>query len=355
MNILDDLNKIKSLDSSKMFSSIESLPDQIKQTWEDFKSIGLPKDYTNFDNIVFSGMGGSALGAYVCKYLYSHKFKQPLEIINDYYLPEYVNNKTLVIVGSYSGSTEETLSGLNKALEKKAKVFIITTGGKLEQEAFKHNIPYYKIVPKYNPCNQPRMAIGYSIFALISLFNKLSLIRIPDQDINELKSILRENNDKYGIKNHTETNEAKQLAKKLYGKLPILIAGEHLIGSIHAIRNQVNENAKSLAVYFPLPELNHHLLEALQFPEYLHEKDHYVLFDSNNYSEKIRLRTKITNEALIENGHTTSYKKFNRESKLSETIELIHFGSYVGYYMALLNDIDPSPIPWVEKFKTKLA
>ncbi|MDO8639626.1 MAG: SIS domain-containing protein, partial [bacterium] len=190
---------------------------------------------------------------------------------------------------------------------------------------------------------------------LLTFLSKLDIIKINNKDIFEIKSIISENNNKYGISTSKTTNLAKQFSQKIFNKIPVLIGGEFLIGAIHAIRNQMNENAKSLAIYFPLPELDHHLLEALTFPKNIQEYDHYIFFYSNLYSEKISKRSIITKDFVEQNGHKTSIFKPTGKSKLSQTIESIHFGSYMGYYLSLLYNIDPSPIHWVEEFKKKLG
>lgn len=352
---LDNNQIYQKLDRSNMLGSIELLGEQIEQTWNEVSQIRIPEDYHEVNKIVFSGMGGSALGAYVAKYLYAGNLKFPFEVINDYHLPHYVDEKTLVIIGSYSGNTEETLSSFFEAVKKRAKVIALSSGGKLKIEAEKEKIPFYQIKPKFNPCNQPRMGIGYAIFALLTFFNQLKLIPLKRNGIDVIKKTLTRNNDLYGKKTPLSENPAKQLAQKIYNKIPIFIAGEFLVGAVHAIRNQINENAKSLAVYFPLPELNHHLLEGLRFPNKINENDFYILIQSDLYSGKIKKRLLITNEMLLGHHHQTFIYQPKSKEKLVQIIETIGFGAYVGYYLALLYQIDPSPIPNVDLFKKKLG
>lgn len=355
MTNLDDLDQIKALDAANMAGSIELLSEQIQQTWDEVGTISFPDDYRSVKRIVFSGMGGSALGAYVAKYLYTTSLMQSFEIVNDYHLPGYVDSQTLVIVGSYSGTTEETVSGFKEALSNGAKTVAISTGGTLESLAKDAAMPFYKLNPKFNPSNQPRMGIGYSVFALLRILDRLNIIIISSQAIADLKAIIKQNKALFGVDIPTGKNLAKQMAAKLFGKVPIFIAGEFLIGAIHAVRNQMNENAKGLAIYFPLPELDHHLLEALKFPARIADNDHYVFFHSALYSPRIAKRSEITRQVVEENGHATSLFEPRAKTALAQVIESIHFGSYMGYYLALLNGIDPSPIPWVESFKKKLG
>ncbi|HUC96749.1 MAG TPA: SIS domain-containing protein, partial [Candidatus Saccharimonadales bacterium] len=81
-------------------------------------------------NIVVAGMGGSALAALSIKSWLKFELNDSFEIVRTYDLPVYVGRDTLVIVSSYSGNTEETLSCLDQAESKGAQVAIITSGGK---------------------------------------------------------------------------------------------------------------------------------------------------------------------------------------------------------------------------------
>src|SRR5690349_13251814 len=122
MQNLDDRNEIKKLDTVNVLGSIEQLGDQSKQAWEEVHALQFPEQYKKATSIVFSGMGGSALGAYVTKAMYMDTLMVPFEIVNDYHLPPYVNKDTLVILSSYSGTTEETLFSAQEALDKGAMV-----------------------------------------------------------------------------------------------------------------------------------------------------------------------------------------------------------------------------------------
>ena len=353
--ILDDHIKIQELDSKKMHASIEQLDKQIQQTWEEVSMMTLPESYKSIKNIVFAGMGGSSLGGYVIEHMYALQIRIPYRVVNDYHLPAYVDQDTLVIVESYSGTTEETVSALHDALAKKAKIIVITAGGELEKIALSHSLPLYKIEPRFNPSNQPRMAIGYHLFALIVILSRLDVIKFEESELTPIIKELHQTNENNGITIPTTSNRAKQFANKLYNRIPIFIAGEFLMGAAHTTRNQINENTKSLAVYFPLPESNHHLLESLDFPERAKDISFFTLLNSNLYSPKIRKRLIATEQIISENHHKTEIIEAQGTSKLAQVLSSIHFGSYVGYYLSLLYGIDPSPIVRVEEFKKILS
>ena len=184
---IDNLTQIKQLDKENVAGSIEQLGLQCEQAFTESSNIKFPIEYKHVRNIIFSGMGGSALGAYVVKSLFINDITVPFEIINDYHLPKYADAKTLVVASSYSGTTEETVNFLKEAIERKCLTTGLTSGGKLEHLFKKEKIPAYIYLPKYNPSNQPRMALGYPIFGLLAIFNNLGLITVDAKEIDVLK------------------------------------------------------------------------------------------------------------------------------------------------------------------------
>ena len=110
MNRLDNKKIIGRLDSQGMVHSIESLALQCQQAWDDVKNIKIPKNYRQVDNILINGMGGSALGGHVLESLFGKDITIPLKVTNSYTVPGFVNKKTLCLMSSYSGTTEEVLA-----------------------------------------------------------------------------------------------------------------------------------------------------------------------------------------------------------------------------------------------------
>jgi glucose/mannose-6-phosphate isomerase len=354
MTNLDNLSSLKTLDPQNVLGSIELLGQQARQAWEEVSLLKFPVNYSGISNIVFSGMGGSALGAYVVKSLFSQNLTVPFEIINDYSLPYYVNEKTLVMLASYSGTTEETISGAKLALQKKACITGLTTGGLLADFFKKNNLPAYIFKPKFNPSNQPRLGTGYSVFGQISILNALKILNIPAGEVDELMKTLNNGNRNYGINNLTANNPAKQLATKWQQKIPIIVAGEFLTNTGRVIRNQLHESSKCFAAYHDIPELNHHLLEGLTNPKINPQLLSFLFLNSKNYSPKIRQRIAITKDVITQ--QKIKVNEFNPKSpsKISQAFECIQFGAYVNYYLALLYGVNPSQIPWVDYFKKKL-
>ena len=352
---LDNIETIKILDKQNILGSIDTLSDQCLHAWEDCKEIEVPDSYRNINKIVMCGMGGSGLGARVIESVYGNKIKIPLIRVNDYHLPKFVDSETLVICSSYSGETEETISNLKEAIAAGAKWMAIGAGNSLIKMAQEVNVPYYRIDPKFNPSNQPRMAIGYSIIGQLALCAKAGIIDLTKEDIDELIVVMRNVSSKNNVNIDTANNEAKKLALKMKDTITFFVSGEHLVGAMHVVNNQANENAKHFTADYTIPELNHHLMEGMGHPTHDNAKIFGFFANSSLYSDRVSKRLVITEEICQKQNIEVYEYKASSESSISQAFELIQFGAYVDFYLSMTYDLNPAPIPWVDYFKEKLG
>src|SRR3990167_11114956 len=146
---LDNLGEISKLDKSKLLGSIEALPEQLRQAWDDIFQTSIPDELLGVGNIVISGMGGSALGGRIVDSLILDRARTPIEVFTEFRLPNYVNQDTFVILASYSGNTEETLTAGTEALTRGASIFCLTTGGKLQKFMEENSLVGYIFDPKH--------------------------------------------------------------------------------------------------------------------------------------------------------------------------------------------------------------
>src|SRR3989344_1373571 len=188
---LDDIKKIKELDRSNVYGSVEEFQKQFIHAWDDIKNLTLPASYKKVNKLLLTGMGGSGLGARLIESIYGLNLKFPLVRLNDYDLPAWVDEKTLVICSSFSGTTEETVENAKQAQARGAKWMAVSTGNTLIELAKKNNVPYYQIVPTYNPSNQPRMAVGYSLVGQLVMVSKTGLFNFSQKDVEKIVSVLQ--------------------------------------------------------------------------------------------------------------------------------------------------------------------
>ncbi|MFA6908521.1 MAG: SIS domain-containing protein [Patescibacteria group bacterium] len=355
MHVLDTEKTWERYDRDRMFESIQALGQQFQQAYEEASAVRIPKSYSKVKSVVICGMGGSALAGHVIQTVFRDVLRVPVAVINDYHWPAYVSTDTLCIISSYSGTTEEPVAALPEARRKHAKILIICAGGTMAKRAHQYRLPAYIFNPKHNPCDQPRMALGYSIIGMMMLLKNAGLLSVRAQTVQRMIREVQRAQKRYGLKLAFNSNIAKKTAQQLHGKIPVLVSSEHLIGNMHVFANQLNENSKTFAMYFPIPELNHHLLEGLRFPKLNTRALTFLFVTSKNFDKRNILRCAITQSVVVKNHIPTITIPIPRADRVVEACHALVFGSYVNYYLALLYRIDPSPIPWVHYFKKALA
>ena len=354
MHTLDNLARLGQLDKERMLESIALLPRQIEQAWAETKKLKFSPAYKKIDKVVINGMGGSGLGTHIIRSIYFKDLKVSLANIHGYDLPGLVDKNTLYIISSYSGETEEPLTTLKAAKKRGAKILGITAGGELAELIQAKQIPGYIFEPKHNPCNQPRLGLGYSIGGILGLLSQCGVVKIKDQEISSAVNLLDKLNQEFSPKNPLAQNSAKKMADSLYGKIPVVVASEFLAGNAHALANQINENAKNFSAYFIISELNHHLLEGLSYPASNHKNIHFVFLESNLYYSRNQKRFAITKDIVAKNKIQFSSFFSPGETNLEQSFAALLFGSYVSFYLAIMNGLDPSLIPFVDYLKEKL-
>lgn len=345
-------DSIARLDTQNMRGSISVFEQQFTDAWDRASQLPVPDYSTDTTHIACFAMGGSSLGMDVVRTACASRLAVPVSIINDYAIPASVNERTLVILSSYSGTTEETLAAAEQILSRTKRVVAITTGGALEVWAREHNVPVFVFQPTYNPSNQPRMAIGYSIGSMMAILNGTRVLNITAQDAADMVEGIRSAQTLCG--SIDDTNPALAIATECNNRIPVLFSSEHLEGIVHVVTNQTNENGKAFAVRFALPEANHHLTEALVAPKNLSELTTFVLFSSTLYNPRTQLRYQLTEQLLQEKGFTVTTYHVHATTLFGQLGEVLTIGGWVSFYLAMLGNIDPSPIPNVDWFKAEL-
>lgn len=345
MQNVTDIEAIKKIDPRDTFGSTEMMIEQCKTAWDEVNKIEVNFDASEIANIVFCGMGASIYGALVIKALQGLDMQYPSEVITDYHLPAYVNEKSLVVLTSYSGSTEEVLSCAEEAKAMNAKMLVLTKGGRLAEFAKENNIPAYIFDGQKNPSSVPRLGNGYSILGLIGLLNKAGVITVGDRRIET--ALIRLEEKKEDLK-----AQALRDFELFVDKIPVIFAAEHLAGNAQIFRNQFNETSKTFSALYLVPDLNHHLMEGLQFPT--NHPLHFIILNSPNYSPKIKKRMELTVEVVKQNNHQVHEFMTSGQTIYDDFLEALIYGSYLTLFLALRYDQDPAVNPWVDWFKDKL-
>lgn len=348
MATYDDLKK---LDKHHIFDAIDAQPAQLRLNFAD--SMG---DKLNLEmglgvkNVIFAGMGGSALAGVIVKNWLSECLLVPLEVVRGYELPGYVGDRTLVIVSSASGNTEEALSCLKDAQRKNAHVIVMSSGGLLEQAAKKKVLLDIEL----QHYSQPRLGVFADVKALVCILENLGLSAKVDmrRELENVANFLDTQKAQWNL-DAPDDNVARSIAKQLHGKTTIIYAGPTLASAGYKWKIDINENAKQMASCNVYPELNHNEMQGWLFPENKHAQ--VVELQSNLDNDRIKKRFVVTRQVLAKHGYEPIGVEVAGSTHIQQLLSTIMLGDYVSAYLGILNGIDPSPVDLVEKFKKELG
>ncbi|MDP2708849.1 MAG: SIS domain-containing protein [bacterium] len=353
---LDEQKVYKKLDTCQVAKSIASLPAQMKQVLDEAHLVKVPREYGKVTQVVVNGMGGSNIGVGLVRSALADRLKLPITIAPGYVVPASVGKNTLYLLSSYSGQTEEVLSVYAEVKKRGAKIMAICELGdnQLARLMLKDNLPGYMFKPENNPSGQPRFGLGYSILGSAMLLAKAGLFSIKEQELEDIiKLELTDQELRPAVP--VRRNKAKQLALKLYGRAPVIVAAEFLAGNLNILRNQFNETSKNFAAYLELPDLNHFALEGLVNPKSNKNNLIFLFFDSLLYHPRVAQRLKLTGQVVKKNKIKTLEHRLYGASKLEQALEMAQFGCWLTFYLAMLNNVNPVKIPWVDWFKNELG
>ena len=347
----DNVSLYRQFDRSGMLEHLHAFPEQCRKALENVQRLTLPRDYTRISNVVILGMGGSAIGGDFVRRLALTESKAPVWVHRDYGLPAFVDEHTLVIASSYSGNTEETLSGFTTALGTRAKKLAITSGGKLRELAEKEDIPVF-VIDYRAP---PRAAFPHSFVPLVGIFQKLGLLSDKTADLQEAVDILEKLSRDLIETRPLASNPAKQLAAKLQGRVAVIYGAEMLSEVSRRWKGEFNENSKAWAFFENFPELNHNAVVGYEFPSELKDRMFVLMLRSMLLHPRNLLRYEATAKLLTKAGITFEFVEARGKSALAQVLGLVLLGDYASFYLSMLNEVDPTSTNAIDFVKQYLA
>jgi glucose/mannose-6-phosphate isomerase len=348
---LDNASVYQQLDKSGMLNHLHRFPEQYQKAWEKVLKLELPPEYTKISNVVIVGMGGSAIGGDIARRLALAESKLPVRVHRDYGLPAFVDETTLVIASSYSGNTEETLSAFTESLKTLARKLVITSGGKLKHLAENEGIPAF-VIDYQAP---PRAAFPSNFVPLVGIFQKLGLLGDKSADLQEALDILNKLSTDFIETRPLASNPAKQLANKLWGHIAVIYGAEMFSEVAQRWKEQFNENSKAWAFFESFPELNHNAVAGYEFPLEAKERLYVILLHSASLRPRSLHRYEATAKLLSNVGIAYEFAEARGESPLAQVMSLILLGDYSSFYLAMLNEVDPTSIDAINFVKQYLA
>lgn len=350
---LDDLKSYTTIDKSGMIKDLQALPQYLGSAWEDGleKLQKVPK-FTNIQKILICGMGGSAIaGDLVTAYAQS-RCSLPIVVSREYDLPLWAfDGSTLIIFSSHSGGTEETLSVASQALAKDLPMIAISTGGTLTTRLKAANKP----VLLFKHDGQPRSAIGFTFSYLLAILFKNGWIPDPSESIAKSVASMRFLAKAYDPTNPVHQNPAKMLAGQMVGRNIVIIGSGLLAPIARRWKGQINELAKTWCAYDAIPEACHNSIAGSQFPSDPICNNFVLFLVGERDHQRNKKRSKLVKNLLMVQGFVTDDVNIRGSDDMEMMWNATTFGDYTSYFLAIANEVDPTPIEMIQGFKKELG
>ncbi len=339
-------------DRSNFLTFLKGFPDQISETRKMMKGVTVDFGLAAFRNMVFAGMGGSAISCELFAAFAMEQFPIPAQVLRGYDIPGYVNDNTLFIAVSYSGNTEETLTATQQAMESGAKIVGISSGGELEALCTQKQFLHIKLPTGY----PPRQALGYLFFSIYYLIDKLGTKIAKPKEVTETERLLRDLAARYNPELNTGSNLANNIAQSIYHAFPVIYTAVPYLYPVPVRwRNQFNENAKTMAFSNVFPELNHNEIMGWEGMTELNKHLRIIILRSSDETPRMQKRIEISKE-VIRKYHLPLGEIFAEgKSRLARLFSLIYVGDWTSYHLAMLNEKDPIRIDNIDYLKQKLS
>lgn len=350
---LDNPKDIAKIDTENMLDLLVSFPSQCEDALFIGEGTALKARYKKrYLNIVFTGLGGSAIGGDIVKEYLAEEINMPICINRSYKMPHFVGKDSLVFAVSYSGNTEETLSAYAEAKKKNANIVVITSGGKMKALALE-NDDMLVVPPKGYP---PRCALGYSFIPAVVILSKLAAVKDKKEEIKNASRFLAGLQKRILAPNiKGKINISKQLAEKIHQKFPVIYTSDRLASIATRWRGEFSENAKTLSSSHVFPEMNHNEIVGWKNPAILLKNFVAIILRDKQDLPRIKKRMDITASILKKARFRVIEVESEGKAHLERMLSLVYIGDFASFYLSILNREDPTPVERIAYLKKQLA
>lgn len=346
-SLLDDIGKIREVDRSNMLSFCVNAAKHYQEAAKIAEKTSLK--YSKPTNIVVAGMGGSGIGGELLKDWARDKAQMPIEVSRDYSLPAYANEKSLVLIVSYSGETEESLSAFLDAAKRNCMIHCISSGGSLLEFAEKLNVPYLR-VPSGMP---PRAALPYLFTPLLKALEKMKIVPSVSEDLSEAITLLERISGENAPEKPARENFSKTLALGIDESVPVVYGFGVYRSVAQRFKQQFNENSKIPSKWEFFSELNHNEIVGWEKAGKLAKCFSTIFIRDKNEPNEIRNRIETT-KALMRSDSKMFEVWAQGKSALARMLSAICIGDFTSVYLAILRKVDPTPVKTIALLKEKM-
>ena len=347
-SILENVNEIRRIDKSNMLQFCVEASRHCREAAKISDKISI--DCAEVDNIVVAGMGGSAIGGELLKDYARNQTPIPIEVSRDYNLPAFASKRSLAIIVSYSGETEESLSTFLDAAKKDCLIYCISSGGRLIEYAAKLGKPYLR-VPSGMP---PRAALPYLFLPQLVILEKRGLIPGLSDALSEATQIAERVSRENAPEKPVNESVAKSLALGIKDTVPAVYGFGVYRGVAQRWKQQFNENSKVPARWEIFPELDHNEIVGWERADFVAQIFSTIFIRDENEAAEVRSRIETTKKLM-----PRASKKFEVWSQgknvLAKMLSTILVGDFASVYLAIIRNVDPTPVKTIVELKRKLS
>ena len=342
--IIDDIDRMAAIDRSNMFSHLRDFPDHLRGSLDCKPALEVESE-----KVFICGVGGSAIGGEILAELASHVSSKIVSVVRGVDLPRWVDGGSLAVIVSYTGNTLETLQLFRHAEERGCAIVAVTSGGDLMKLCRERAYPVIAVPGGM----QPRAALGYLLGSTAAVMESAGVGPLAagiSRSIDELATF----RDSLSAEVPLERNQAKRLAGRLRDTVPVILAAKPLRPAAMRWQTQINENAKMLASCGDIPEMNHNQIIGWM------EGDNSgqcrpVVIESASCGQLMDRLVKTTVAMLQQGGLGPEVIPVPGENPISAMLHAIVLGDHVSYYLAMLREVDPTPVASILAFKKRMA
>lgn len=339
---------VSAVDKSALVGDIVTMADHIDDAL--FKAESAMIEPAQARSLVVCGMGGSAIGADLAVAAIGDRLRKPITVVRGYDLPSWVSSEDAVLISSYSGSTEETLSCYEQARAVGSKIYVTSSGGPASEVAQQSGHPVIALPGIF----QPRAAVAYGVTATteIAIASGAASTDIR-AELASAATPLRDLADQWSPA-AADDAPPKRLAREAFGRVASIYGADLTAPVVTRWRSQINENAKAPATEHVLPESNHNEICAWESANEVVAQTAWFLRDADQH-DRIKRRIELTAETASAHGARAEIIDTIGETRFDRLFSAVLLGDLMSLYLAVLRGVDPSPVPVIENLKDSLG
>jgi glucose/mannose-6-phosphate isomerase len=331
--------KMNNVDKTRIYEIYDNWPEiaenALNGNFEEIVKEGI-------SHIVFAGMGGSGTIGDVFASVLSETDIH-VDVVKGYHLPKTVKKNSLLICTSVSGNTIETITVLKEGIKLGCKIIVFSSNGEMKGICKNKKIDHREIIMNHSP---RASFVGY-LYSMIKVL--LPILPISNEDVINSIDELKTTKEKINSLNLNDDNVSLNIAKWIKN-IPIIYYPWGLQSVAIRFKNSLHENSKMHVMIDDVIESCHNGIVSWESKSTLQP----ILIEGENDYIKTKERWLIIKEIFQEKNIPFYEIKSNNGNILSKLTQLIYMLDYTSIYLAILNNIDPTPVLAIDLIKNKL-